>query len=195
MDAAVSFTKASPSRQGGPGAKHFQFPRTVSLPAPSAEPSPLSARSVWRQRPTEDVTAGYARVCSGEELNGSAVFQTISGDTVTSEAGVGLSPPSDHFTVYIDNVNNALSGYAVANPIPDCVTSPAIIAQKAWGQLTMTLRNKSGVTLETKTLNLAPDEHVAEFASQRFPATAAAGFEGSIEFSSGTSRHQFQAGA
>ena len=42
-------------------------------------------------------------------------------------------------------------------------------------------------------MNLGPGEHLAEFASQRFPATAAAGFEGSIEFGTGQSFAKVQA--
>ena len=116
--------------------------------------------------------SGYAKFLSSVPLYGSALFKTLSGTTVISEAGVGLSTPTKSFTVYIDNQNDALSGYAVAN-------SGTVTAT-----LTLTLRNKSGVVLETKSVSLSPGQHIAEFAFQRFPVNAPAGFEGSIECAS-----------
>jgi hypothetical protein len=119
-----------------------------------------------------DTTAGYARFVSSVPVNGTALFKTISNNLVQSEAGVGLSKPTRSFFVYIDNLNSAISGYAVAN----YGTSPA--------NLTMTLRDASGAQKDLTNLTLDPGKHLPEFAYQRFSNTAPAGFEGSIEFSS-----------
>src|SRR5262249_33107618 len=72
------------------------------------------------------------------------------------------------------NVNDALSGYALAN----FSTSPA--------NLTLTLRDKSGATRDTDTLTFAAGQHKPEFAFQRprFAAIATSGFEGTIEVAS-----------
>jgi parallel beta-helix repeat protein len=114
---------------------------------------------------------GYASFLSNVQVNGSALFQTIQGNNVTSEAGVGLSKPTRNFTVYIDNTNDAYSGYAIAN------------SGATQANITMTLRNTSGGTVTTKTLPpLYGGTHFARFAIQDFDTTA--GFEGSIEFSS-----------
>jgi sugar lactone lactonase YvrE len=131
---------------------------------------------------TEGVTAGYASILSNEELNGVALFQAMNGNSITSEAGVGLSTSTDHFTVYIDNTNDAQTGYAIVNP-SRVAEEPAIaIAQFSGAQINMTLRDKNGATLETTSFNLGRGQHLAEFASQRFPSRVVPGFEGSIEF-------------
>jgi hypothetical protein len=119
-----------------------------------------------------DTTAGYARFASSVPVNGTALFKTVSNNAVQSEAGVGLAKPTKSFFVYIDNLNSAISGYAVAN----YGTTPA--------NLTMTLRDASGAQKDQTNLTLDPGKHLPEFAYQRFSNTAPAGFEGSIEFSS-----------
>jgi uncharacterized delta-60 repeat protein len=119
-----------------------------------------------------DTVAGYG-VFSGKMLiDGTALFKSLEGDHILSEAGVGLSKPTRNFTVYIDNTDNASSGYAVANS----GSTPAT--------LNLTLRNNFGSVREHATITLPPGHHFAEFANQRFPLTAPAGFEGSIEFTS-----------
>jgi hypothetical protein len=115
--------------------------------------------------------AGYAKLLSDVPLSGSAVFKTVSGNTILSEAGVGLSKPAKNFTVYIDNVSDARSGYAVAN------------YGTAAANITLTLRDKDGSQREVKTIGLGAGQHLAEFAWQRF-TVAQAEFEGSIEFNS-----------
>ena len=118
-----------------------------------------------------DTVAGFARLGSNIPIDGTALFKMVRNDLVVSEAGVGLSKPGKNFMIYIDNLGDALSGYAVAN----FGANPA--------GLTMTLRDASGTTRETKNFNLPAGRHFAEFAYQRFTA-ASVGFEGSIEFAS-----------
>jgi hypothetical protein len=121
---------------------------------------------------TESVTSGYATLWSSLPLTGSAIFKYLNSSTIVSQAGVGLSPPAPKFTIYIDNQNQALSGYAVAN----------FSAEPA--NLTLNLRDENGNTVETKDLSIEGRRHVAEFSSQRFPSDAPAGFQGTIEFHS-----------
>jgi hypothetical protein len=83
-----------------------------------------------------------------------------------------MSKTTRKFTVYIDNKDNAASGYAVANS-GDTAAS-----------LTLTLRDNRGAITDRAFITLPPGHHFAEFANQRFPQKAADGFEGSIEFSS-----------
>ncbi len=116
--------------------------------------------------------SGYAKFLSNIPVNGSALFKVISGDKILSEAGVGLSKPTRSFIVYVDNLNNALSGYAVAN----FGAAPA--------NLNLTLRDKNGFVVEIKSFSLLPGRHIAKFAFQEFPSNASPGFEGSIEFTS-----------
>jgi parallel beta-helix repeat protein len=117
------------------------------------------------------IVIGYASFLSNVQVNGSSLFQTISNNLVTSEAGVGVSKPTRNFTVYIDNKDNAYSGYAIAN------------TGTTQANINMTLRDTSGGTVATKSLPaLYGGTHFARFAIQDFEATA--GFEGSIEFTS-----------
>ncbi|MBI4472717.1 MAG: NHL repeat-containing protein [Acidobacteria bacterium] len=130
-----------------------------------------------------NLAVGYARIRATDELNSLAMFRTFSGNTIQSEAGVNLSGLVDHFTIYIDNTNNAQSGYAIVNPLAEGIqppSSPGIPG--GWVNLTAKLRDKNGVLLDTQSLQMSPGSHVSEFASQRFPRYATAGFEGSIEF-------------
>lgn len=117
-----------------------------------------------------DTIAGYAKVLGSAALNGSALFKTFSGDKLLSEAGVGIAHPAKNFTVYIDNLNNAVSGYAVANYGYNTAN------------MALTLRDKDGKTKDSALLSLPAGRHVAEFAFQRFPNTETRDFEGSIEF-------------
>jgi hypothetical protein len=113
--------------------------------------------------------SGYAQLLSNLPLNGTALFKMVQGSTIRSEAGVGISNPVKTFIVYIDNQNNAESGYAVAN------TGAATAA------MTLTLRAADGSIRSTKTVTLQAGRHFATFASQDFsPLTP--GFEGTIEF-------------
>jgi len=121
-----------------------------------------------------DTQAGYARLMSNVGVSGTALFKWMNGGEVLSEAGVGLSKPTRRFTVYIDNMNNAFSGYAVAN-------SGSLPAN-----LVLTLRDREGRTVQTKNMQLEPGRHIAKFAieSDQFGQAAGPGFEGSIEFTS-----------
>jgi uncharacterized delta-60 repeat protein len=119
-----------------------------------------------------DTVVGYGVFSGKMQIDGTALFKSIQGNHILSEAGVGLSKPTRDFTVYIDNTDNSSSGYAVANS----GNTPAT--------LKLTLRNNFGSVRERATITLPPGQHFAEFANQRFPLTAPAGFEGSIEFTS-----------
>jgi hypothetical protein len=117
-------------------------------------------------------TAGYGRLLSRTPTQGSALFRTISNGRVVSQAGVGIAKPGTNFNIYIDNKSKALSGYALANP------------GESRASLNLVLRSTGGGLLDDASLTLEPGHHIAEFAFQRFPDTAASGFEGSIEFQS-----------
>ena len=120
---------------------------------------------------TGDLISGYATLLSSIPISGSVLFKTLIGDNIVSEAGVGLSKPTNNFIVYVDNLNGAYSGYAVANYGPSSAN------------LTLTLRDNTGVIKDVTSLPLRPGQHLPEFAVHRF-AAAPAGFEGTIEFAS-----------
>ncbi len=118
------------------------------------------------------LVAGYAKLASSIPLSGAALFKTMAGEVIQSEAGVGLSRPATSFLIYIDNSNYGNSGYAIANTggLP--------------ANLTLTLRDNRGQPKATADIRLEPGTHLAEFAFQRFAQIAGEGFEGSIEFGS-----------
>jgi hypothetical protein len=117
-----------------------------------------------------DVTVGYAQLFASLSIDGTALFQAWEDSVILSEAAIGLSKPTRRFTVYIDNTNSAKSGYAVANTGSSAAT------------LNLTLRDRNGVIKDQAPLALPAGQHISEFAYQRFPSTAADGFEGSLEF-------------
>ncbi|MBM3789712.1 MAG: hypothetical protein FJW35_05110 [Acidobacteria bacterium] len=126
---------------------------------------------------TETTLAGYAKLLSNTGVGGTALFKLVQGDRILTEAGVGLSRPTRRFRVYIDNTNNAFSGYAVAN----FGTREAVV--------TLTLRDRNGQAVQTKSARMPAGTHIAKFAAESDPdwsfgSLAGVGFEGTIEFSS-----------
>jgi len=123
---------------------------------------------------SDTTRAGYARFLSNTPINGTALFKILDGEKTISQAGVGLSKPTKSFTVYIDNLDNAFSGYAVANYNP------------ATANLTLRLRDKDGNLLATLPYQILAGLHIAKFAAEadQFGDAAGAGFEGTIEFES-----------
>lgn len=133
--------------------------------------SPMGILKLPFRRPG-DLAAGYASLLSDGWIGGSALFRVWDGPVIRSEAGVGLSKPTRRFLVYIDNTENAISGYAIVN------------ASAGDAVLNMVLRDVRGVVLDSGSHTLPRGGQMSEFAFQRFPATAPLGFEGSLEVSS-----------
>lgn len=114
------------------------------------------------------VTAGWARVTSSAAIGGSAVFQTVSGGRILSEAGVAASPLSLHSTAYVSTLGGTESGIALCNPGNTELT------------VTLNLRDTSGQIAASITQTLGPLGHVAKFLTQWFPAGFSE-FEGTLE--------------
>ena len=130
----------------------------------------LGARRVALRSPG-DTASGYAQFLSNLRVGGSSLLRIVRPDaTIQSQAGVGLSTRTKSFLIYIDNIDNALSGYAVAND------------GSQTANLSLTLRDRMGNTISNAVLVIVAGQHIAEFAFQRFPFVAGAGFEGTIEF-------------
>jgi hypothetical protein len=139
---------------------------SVTLPLPALGTVRLESEA------RETTQSGYARLLSSNPGSGSVLFRRMNGDRVVSEAGVGVSKASTSFRIYIDNTNNAFSGYALANP------------GGASANVRVTLRKPDGSAAGSpQSITLEAGHHLAEFAVQRFPA-AQAGFEGTVEFAS-----------
>lgn len=108
---------------------------------------------------------------STQPIGGSAIFQTVAGGRITSEAGVASSPLANHFTTYVDSLGDAQSGLAFCNPSSGQV------------MITLKLRDTKGNIVATKQFWLLPNAHVASFFSgpdQWFP-TGLDDFEGTLE--------------
>lgn len=191
----VSFKKRDMVKCGQPGtACEAPFPVTVAAVPSSTFNRTVAPMGTFRLDATsaDSLTTGYARFLASDELSGVALVQTMLGATVTSMAGLAFSSPTDHFTIYVDNTNNARTAYTIVNALPE---GTGLGAGGGMAGLTATLRNKAGQTLESKFFNIFPGEPVTEFASDRFPVNAPAGFEGTIEFSSGISGAKVQVAA
>jgi len=111
---------------------------------------------------------GWVRVTSSEKIGGSAIFQTLSGARITSEAGVSSSPSAVHSTAYVSSIGFTESGLAICNPNSTAVT------------VTLNLRDTSGQVVATTSVPLGPLGHVAKFFTQWFP-TGYGEFEGTLE--------------
>jgi len=112
--------------------------------------------------------AGWVRVTSPVAIGGSAIFQTLGGARIASEAGVSSSPFGLHFTGYVSSVGDTWSGLAICNPNSTSVT------------ITLKLRDTSGQVAATTSFNLNPLGHVAQFSWQWF-GNGFSGFEGTLE--------------
>ncbi len=118
------------------------------------------------------VSAGYARLISTAPLGGTLVFTTRdSTDTVLAEAGVGASPLGQHLSIPILFESGGTgTGIALVNPGGE------------ESEITLSLKDPSGVELGNVVINLAAGTHLPQFASQAFPILATMQeFEGSIE--------------
>ncbi len=151
---------------GGPiSASTFSRPgTTITLPLPGLGSARLRSGS------RDNTLTGYARLLTTSPGGGGVLFRKITGDRVSSEAGVGASKAARSFRIYVDNTGDAFSGYAVANP----GTIPANVR--------LTLRRSDGSAFGApRSLTLAARQHIAEFVFQRFAADLK-DFEGSLEF-------------
>ena len=115
-----------------------------------------------------EITSGYASLLGSIPINGAVIFQVLDGNRIAGEAGVGPASPAARFIIYVDDTNNARSGYALANP--------GALAAHA----TLILRDPGGSAVASEPVHLAARGHLAEFAWERF-AAAGSGFEGTIE--------------
>jgi hypothetical protein len=149
------------------------FPLSVSGTTQIGIPFVIGSGGISRLETTATaagaaLVSGYVKFQSSSALNGSALFKVLNGSSIVSEAGVGLSKPTTAFTVYVDDVNNAWSGYAIAN------------TGSADANLTLTLRDQNGnVVAGPVSLMVKQGNHMAEFAWQRF-TNIPANFVGSI---------------
>ncbi len=118
----------------------------------------------------------------------------FSQSTVTGEAAWGPVPGMDHFTIYVDNTNGARTAYSLTHPRADnAELQTSVGTEPGWTTLTMTLRNKTGVIVQTLTRPMGPGVQLTEDVSARFPA-AGSGFEGTVEITP-VARNKVQATA
>jgi len=109
-----------------------------------------------------ELSVGYARLTASAPVGGTILFtQLDAGGKTLVEAGVGASPAGTRFVIpVLYRKGSANTGVAFAN---------------ATGQatdLTLTLRDKAGLSVETATLHLGPGQHIPKFASELFSQLA-----------------------
>jgi hypothetical protein len=126
------------------------------------------AASVLTDGTSSGIAVGWVKVSSNIAVGGSSVFQTFSGATITSAAGVSASPVTTHFTTYVESIGDTESGLAICNPY----SSPV--------NLSLRLRNTLGEIVAAITLSLPPQGHTARFFTQWFQESFA-DFEGTVE--------------
>ncbi|MBI4456293.1 MAG: hypothetical protein HY644_10380 [Acidobacteria bacterium] len=147
--------------------------------------SGLGSRFDWRLGPRQmvrvvltidapDLSAGWLRVSSDLAIGVTAVFQLFDGDRLMTQAGVLSSPARRSAASVYDHIGTGTdTGLAFSNTSDQENT------------LTLTLfGGRSGQQLQTTTLKLPPNGHVAKFISELFPtAPNITAMEGSVSIS------------
>lgn len=151
----------------------------LSTFAPGQEPSgsafftiPPHGNRVVKTDGAGPGASGYAILRSSVRIGGSVVFsQHASTGELITEAGVPAATGMDFFAFPVDVTGGFNTGIAVANLGNDRAVS-----------LFFKLLNQGGLTVSTRTISLAPGQHMATFVSgagQLFPSVS--NFRGSLQ--------------
>jgi hypothetical protein len=127
---------------------------------------------------TPTLQAGWVRITfpTSTPVVVNAVFQTYTGSTIASEAGVTESIADTEALIYAtvqSGVTNV--GVALANPQP----SPSTV--------TLTLYDQGGNVFDTQFVNLPAFGHLAKYVTSIFPRLASSSFSGSLSIQSNLS--------
>ncbi len=141
----------------------------------SSFPYQIEPNGTYRAELTSSSTTGvgYAVVTLGQgdaAPSGSAIFQFKSRNSVISEAGVAAITPTTSARIFVDNAATR-TGVALASANNPSTT------------ITFNLLDRSGVSIETTSRNIAARGHLAIFADELFPDLPA-GFTGLMEIAS-----------
>jgi hypothetical protein len=126
-----------------------------------------------------NLQAGWARITltNASPMVVNAVFQTYTGSTLSSEAGVLESIADTESLIYV-NVQSGVTnlGVALSNPQPAASTA------------TLTLYNSAGFVADTQVVTLPAFGHLAQYVTSIFPSLASASsFSGSLSIQSNLS--------
>ncbi len=123
-----------------------------------------------------ELASGYAPVSSTVPLGGTLIFTAVKPDgSSSSETAVGVSPVGKAFTLPLLVGGGSNTGIALAN------------VSSAGAEVSLTLLDPDGETLETTVQDLSAGRHQALFATELFDSlTGQADFEGRIEVTSPT---------
>jgi hypothetical protein len=188
--ATVAFTRPNDRRCGRPCEEPMSV--TVDDVTASTFDRTIPPNGTMRLAASDagEAVTGYARLRTTATVGGFALVQAMRGNTVTSEAAVPPFDPSDHFTFYIDNTNDARTVLVFDNPKPvgrePPPPPPCGSCEPGWTSSTARLRDRHGAVVATTTVGLAPGYQQIRSATQMFPA-AGPGFEGTLEVESGES--------
>jgi beta-glucosidase len=117
---------------------------------------------------------GWARVVSNAQLSGSGTFTVLdSNGNILSEVGVGDSPPASRLMILAEATRDTSTAFAICNP------DVAGTAHLVFG-----LRSLDGSLVTSKTIELKPLAHLAEYVTQTFGGTATRDFTGVLAVSS-----------
>jgi hypothetical protein len=126
----------------------------------------------------QTLRSGWIRLTLSGPVNliASAVFQTFNGTNLISEAGVLESPPANTSLIYVKSETGGSNvGVALAN------------WQTSSNSLTLQLFDNVGTLLDTQTVTLPPNGHVAKFVTELFPQlSSVADFNGAVAIRSQT---------
>lgn len=143
----------------------------------STIPVQIPARGVTVLTSTGEGTlqAGWAVLTTNIAVAANAIFQTVSGSTVLSEAGVSASRLLRRFSIFADTIGTARTAIAIANPSGGAVN------------IRVRLFDRQGVerTTSPAQITLGPNQHVSRFIDEMLSSIAGiTEFEGTALFES-----------
>ena len=131
-----------------------QFSGTISLELGGGK-----SRRLVSTAASGAIGVGFAKVASDIAVTGSAIFSQFSGSSLIAEAGVDPSSTATSQSIFVDEAG-FLTAFAYAN-----------LSEGQTANITFTLLNAEGQTIDTTTTTLAPLNHMSQFVFQLFSNT------------------------
>lgn len=117
---------------------------------------------------SSQLQTGWARVRTTATIGGALIYSYSANGQLIEEAGLDPSAPASRFHLSVDTRHGYLAGLAVVNPNPTPVN------------LTLTLKNSSGIQLAETTSRLNAMQHFAKLVEELFPGQNLTSFVGTI---------------
>ena len=146
------------------------FSVNTNLGSGSQFPFTLGRGEILRLRTDGEgpVETGWVEITSNMPLSGSRTFEVVDGSgNILSEVGIGDSPRSTKFMLFVDTRDGKSTAWAVANP-----------NSSGTADLRLELRQLNGLLAASRNVALAAGRQINEFVSQTFSSQNLTNFRG-----------------